>query len=132
LDRKGPEFKLIQRYVKNGITTNQKSSSKNDNFIKNVFSVERKKEPQRIEKWNSLPNRLILWHGTKTGNVVSILAHGLLPAPSFAPSTGYMFGKGIYFADMFEKSWAYTAGFDFNNNEFRYMLLCEVACGEFY
>ena len=49
---------------------------------------------------------------------------GLRIAPPEAPVTGYMFGKGIYFADMFSKSANYcyatravTAGV---------LLLCEV------
>jgi hypothetical protein len=31
-----------------------------------------------------------------------------LVAPPWALNTGSMFGKGIYFADMFDKSWGYT------------------------
>ena len=34
---------------------------------------------------------------------VGILSKGLLIAPPEAPVTGYMFGKGIYFADMVTK-----------------------------
>jgi len=33
-------------------------------------------------------------------NFIGILADGLKIAPPEAPSTGYMFGKGVYFADM--------------------------------
>ncbi|KAL0420046.1 UNVERIFIED_CONTAM: Poly [ADP-ribose] polymerase 2 [Sesamum radiatum] len=54
--------------------------------------------------------------------------HGLRIAPPEAPATGYMFGKGVYFADMFSKSANYccvtkasTAGV---------LLLCEVALGD--
>ncbi len=34
---------------------------------------------------------------------VGILSKGLLIAPPEAPVTGYMFGKGLYFADMVTK-----------------------------
>lgn len=49
---------------------------------------------------------------------------GLRIAPPEAPVTGYMFGKGVYFADMFSKSANYcyaspTAGDGV-------LLLCEV------
>jgi len=37
-------------------------------------------------------------------NLLGILGQGLRIAPPEAPATGYMFGKGIYFADMFKKS----------------------------
>jgi hypothetical protein len=33
-----------------------------------------------------------------------ILSQGLRIAPPEAPSIGYMFGKGVYFADMVSKS----------------------------
>jgi poly [ADP-ribose] polymerase len=44
---------------------------------------------------------MLLWHGSKLTNFMGILAGGLKIAPPEAPTTGYMFGKGIYFADMF-------------------------------
>jgi poly [ADP-ribose] polymerase 2/3/4 len=52
--------------------------------------------------FNNLPSgdRLLLWHGSRTGNYVSILKHGLNIAPPEAPIQGCMFGKGIYFADV--------------------------------
>ena len=41
--------------------------------------------------------------------------------------TGYMFGKGIYFADMVSKSANYC--FTSKNNNVGILLLCEVALG---
>lgn len=49
-------------------------------------------------------------------------------APPEAPVTGYMFGKGIYFADMVTKSANYCATTRTNNAGL--MLLCEVALGD--
>jgi len=37
-------------------------------------------------------------------NFVGILNQGCRIAPPEAPTTGYMFGKGIYFADVASKS----------------------------
>ena len=37
-------------------------------------------------------------------NFIGILSQGLRIAPPEAPATGYAFGKGVYFADMFGKS----------------------------
>jgi len=45
-----------------------------------------------------------LWHGSRITNFVGILSQGLRIAPPEAPASGYAFGKGLYFADMFEKS----------------------------
>ena len=49
-------------------------------------------------------NRQLLWHGSRLTNWVGILSQGLRIAPPEAPVTGYMFGKGVYFADMVSKS----------------------------
>ena len=43
---------------------------------------------------------MLLWHGSRLTNWVGILSKGLRIAPPEAPVTGYMFGKGVYFADM--------------------------------
>ncbi len=49
-------------------------------------------------------NRVLLFHGSRLSNWAGILGQGLRIAPPEAPPTGYMFGKGVYFADMASKS----------------------------
>ena len=49
-------------------------------------------------------------------------------APPEAPVTGYMFGKGVYFADMVSKSANYCSTSRSDNEGL--MLLCEVALGD--
>jgi len=56
------------------------------------------------------------------------LSQGLRIAPPEAPLSGYMYGKGIYFADMFEKSYGYCRPSTSDNDCL--MLLCEVALGK--
>lgn len=51
-------------------------------------------------------------------------------APPEAPVTGYMFGKGLYFADMFSKSYLYSNGRNFVQGESSLLLLCDVALGK--
>jgi hypothetical protein len=58
----------------------------------------------RWKKWENSPNRQLLWHGSRLTNWVGILSQGLRIAPPEAPVTGYMFGKGVYFADLSSKS----------------------------
>ena len=55
------------------------------------------------------------------------ILQGLRIAPPEAPVTGYMFGKGIYFADMVTKSANYCCTSRSNNTGL--LLLCEVALG---
>lgn len=39
---------------------------------------------------------------------MGLLHKGLKVAPAHASTTGYAFGKGVYFADMFDKSYSYS------------------------
>ena len=67
-----------------------------------------------------LPSRLSNWAG--------ILGQGLRIAPPEAPATGYMFGKGVYFADMSSKAANYC--FPTRTQPYGLLLVCEVARGE--
>jgi len=71
---------------------------------------------------------MLLWHGSKLENFMGILAQGMKIAPPTAAVTGHAFGRGIYFADTFEKSWGYTM-LDSTNKKYKFLLLCEVALG---
>lgn len=71
---------------------------------------------------------MLLWHGSRLTNFVGILSQGLRIAPPEAPVTGYMFGKGVYFADMVSKSANYCCTNPLNPEGL--LLLCEVALGD--
>lgn len=51
----------------------------------------------------------LLWHGTRSENVWSILKTGLVLRPQNAVITGKMLGRGLYFAPDFLKSRNYTS-----------------------
>lgn len=71
---------------------------------------------------------MLLWHGSRFSNFVGILSQGLRIAPPEAPKTGYLYGKGVYFADMAGKSAPYTCSYLSDNVGL--FLLCEVALGK--
>lgn len=119
------EFALLKEYVKN---THGKTHSNYTLEIEDIFKVARKGEERRYKPFKKLHNRQLLWHGSRLTNYVGILSHGLKIAPPEAPVTGYMFGKGIYFADMVSKSANYCCTSPHNNTGL--MLLCEVALGD--
>jgi len=74
----------------------------------NVFKVSREEDDKNFDE--SVGNRHLLWHGSRLTNYVGILSQGLRIAPPEAPKTGYRFGKGIYLADICEKSAIYCFG----------------------
>jgi len=127
LDKTSEEFKMIEKYVKN---THAATHTQYDLEIEEVFIVKRQGEEQRFKPFKKLPNRKLLWHGSRTTNYAGILSQGLRIAPPEAPVTGYMFGKGIYFADMVSKSANYCCTHSVNPTGL--LLLCEVALGNMY
>ncbi|VDD80054.1 unnamed protein product, partial [Mesocestoides corti] len=80
------------------------------------------------EVFKDYGRRWLLWHGSRMSNWMGILGRGLKIAPPEAPSTGYMFGKGVYFADCASKSANYTHVT--SSNDIGIMALCEVSLGE--
>jgi len=127
LDKETDEFKTIEKYVKN---THAETHNLYTLEIQDVFKVHRKGESKRFKPFKQLPNRKLLWHGSRTTNYAGILSQGLRIAPPEAPVTGYMFGKGVYFADMVSKSANYCNTTRSNNTGL--LLLCDVALGEMY
>lgn len=125
LEHDSEEFALLKQYVQN---THAKTHANFELEIEDIFSVDRRGEKRRYKPFKKLHNRKLLWHGSRLTNYVGILSHGLKIAPPEAPVTGYMFGKGIYFADMVSKSANYCC--TSRQNSTGLMLLCEVALGD--
>ncbi|KAL9247153.1 hypothetical protein vseg_020616 [Gypsophila vaccaria] len=119
------EFSMIETYMKN---THAKTHSGYTVEIVQVFKVSREAEHERFKQFASTKNRMLLWHGSRLTNWTGILSQGLRIAPPEAPVTGYMFGKGVYFADMFSKSANYC--YSSSSTPSGVLLLCEVALGE--
>lgn len=89
--------------------------------------MEREGEDKIFNPQN-LGNKKLLWHGSRFSNFGGILSQGLRIAPPEAPKTGYLFGKGVYFADLASKSAPYCCA-DMSNN-IGIFLVCEVALGK--
>ncbi|XP_042405990.1 poly [ADP-ribose] polymerase 2-A-like isoform X4 [Zingiber officinale] len=119
------EFAMIKKYLLN---THAKTHSGYTVDIVQIFKVSRKDELEGFKKFSNTKNRMLLWHGSRLTNWTGILSQGLRIAPPEAPVTGYMFGKGVYFADMFSKS----ANYCYSSTQSRegVSLLCEVALGD--
>ncbi|KAK4728065.1 hypothetical protein R3W88_021053 [Solanum pinnatisectum] len=118
-------FGQIENYMKN---THAKTHSGYAVDIVQVFRASRNGETERFQKFSDMSNRMLLWHGSRLTNWAGILSQGLRIAPPEAPSTGYMFGKGVYFADMFSESAIYCYASSAAKNGV--LLLCEVALGD--
>ncbi|CAN9094699.1 unnamed protein product [Alternaria alternata] len=126
LDHKSREFVEIDEYL-----NNSKGKTHNVSYkVQEIFRIERQGEFERFDKSKYskvASNRRLLWHGSRVTNYGGILGQGLRIAPPEAPATGYMFGKGIYLADMSSKSANYCASY--NSGGTALLLLCEAELG---
>lgn len=100
--------------------------------MQDIFRIQRKGEFERFETSAfgkvKTSNRRLLWHGSRSTNFGGILSQGLRIAPPEAPVNGYMFGKGVYLADISSKSANYC------NSQLSQrtglLLLCEAELGD--
>lgn len=116
------DYQMIEDYLQN---THAPTHNQYKMKIVEVFEV---KKDGDDETFVDKGNRTLLWHGSRLTNWVGILSQGLRIAPPEAPVTGYMFGKGIYFADMSSKSANYCYPTQARNEGL--LLLCEVSLGK--
>ncbi|KAA8550776.1 hypothetical protein F0562_002460 [Nyssa sinensis] len=122
------DYRLIEKYLQ---TTHAPTHTDWALELEEVFSLEREGEYDKYASYrDKLKNKMLLWHGSRLTNFVGILSQGLRIAPPEAPATGYMFGKGVYFADLVSKSAQYC--YTEKKNPVGLMLLSEVALGEVY
>ena len=113
-------YQLIDKYVQN-------TSRGCPLQIVDCFAVKRQGE-DAIFNPLGLDNKKLLWHGSRFSNFVGILSQGMRIAPPEAPCSGFLFGKGVYFADLIGKSFHYTR--PSISDGIGTFVLCEVALGK--
>ncbi|KAJ6134592.1 hypothetical protein N7523_000914 [Penicillium sp. IBT 18751x] len=128
LDHKSSEFAELSNYLSNsrGQTHHLRYQ------VIDIFRIERRGENDRFNSsaHANLKNsdRRLLWHGSRSTNFGGILSQGLRIAPPEAPVNGYMFGKGVYLADMSSKSANYCCPYSSGNMGL--LLLCDAELGD--
>lgn len=110
---------MLDEYIQN---TNRGRNLK----IIDIMKVKRDGE-DKVYNPQKLGNKKLLFHGSRFSNFVGILSNGMRIAPPEAPKTGYLFGKGVYFADFSGKSAPYCC--PHLSNGVGVFVMCEVALG---
>ena len=125
INKNEPIYEKLNKYLTSSINNNN-----NNNYyyqqklqLLKAYSLNRHGEEKKFKDFG---NKKLLWHGTRITNYVGILSQGLRIAPPEAPSSGYLYGKGIYFADMAQKSSNYCCPV----NKEALILLGEVSLGK--
>jgi poly [ADP-ribose] polymerase len=126
LNKDSTEFLHLKNYL-----VDTRGATHHVNYqVSQIFRIERQGEKDRFDKspFAGPPrDRRLLWHGSRATNFGGILSQGLRIAPPEAPVSGYMFGKGIYLADMSSKSANYCCPYISNGHAL--LLLCEAELG---
>lgn len=103
--------------------------------IKRVFKVKIDDMHAAYEEDGAkIGNVSLLWHGSRPGNLLSILKSGLMiPKSSAGHVCGRNFGDGVYFSDQSTKSLNYATGYWAGAKEDQcFMFLADVAMGKAY
>ncbi|MDD5649830.1 MAG: WGR domain-containing protein [Candidatus Nanoarchaeia archaeon] len=129
------EIDRIYSYITTTKAGNHRGSDVWNWKPKNVFKIKIPAERARFEKTEKqFGNQHELFHGSKNGNILSILKGGLIiPSCNAGHVTGRMFGDGIYFANASTKSLNYSTGFwggRGNKNSNSFLFLANVAMGK--
>jgi poly [ADP-ribose] polymerase 2/3/4 len=129
LNAASSEYKEIATYLTSSVGSTHHVAY----AIQDVFRIERQGEFERLDNskyadMKGKSDRRLLWHGSRASNFGGILSQGLRIAPPEAPVSGYMFGKGVYLADMSSKSANYCASH--NSGGAAILLLCEAELGK--
>ncbi|KAL0207658.1 hypothetical protein P9112_012286 [Eukaryota sp. TZLM1-RC] len=118
-------FSTISKYV----TKNKGPTHRYGLKVLDLFKINR---PSELERYNncSIGNKTLLFHGSRVTNAPSILKNGLRIAPPEVPHQGYMFGKGIYLANMATKSANYCCPEETENGLEGTLYLVEAKLGK--
>ena len=124
-----PIYSTLNKYLTAKVDKNDSDGFGSYYGMRNKLSLVKAYELNRYgerKKFKDFGNKKLLWHGSRITNFVGILSQGLRIAPPEAPSSGYLYGKGVYFADMSQKSSCYC----YPVNNIALILLGEVSLGE--
>ncbi|KAG8387503.1 hypothetical protein BUALT_Bualt02G0027900 [Buddleja alternifolia] len=92
------DYKMVANYLEKTYEPVKVGEISYGVTMENVFSVEVSACPS-LDKIKKLPNKMLLWCGTRSSNLLRHLQKGFLPAVCFLPVPGYMFGKAIVCSD---------------------------------
>lgn len=98
LDKDSDDYKMILNYLEKTYEPVKVGDISYGVSIDNIFAIESEASPSYNEL-KKLPNKVLLWCGSRTSNMLRHLKKGFLPAICSLPVPGYMFGKAIICSD---------------------------------
>ncbi|XP_024985759.1 putative poly [ADP-ribose] polymerase 3 [Cynara cardunculus var. scolymus] len=98
LEKESEDYKMILKYVDKTYEPVKVGEISYGAAVQNIFQVEVGAGPS-YDEIKKLPNKVLLWCGTRSSNLVRHLHKGFLPAVCTLPVSGYMFGRAIVCSD---------------------------------
>ncbi|OQR84546.1 poly ADP-ribose polymerase 3-like [Achlya hypogyna] len=96
--------------------------------LRDIWAVRRSGEDASFAAFDAVDNHRLLWHGTNVAVVAAILKSGL----RIMPSSGGRVGKGIYLANMLQKSRQYVCAARYKGETIGCVFLVEAALGRMH
>ncbi|KAJ6817198.1 poly [ADP-ribose] polymerase 3-like [Iris pallida] len=98
VDEESEEYKMILKYLEKTYEPVKVDEVSYGVSVENIFAVEPSACPS-YDEIKKLPNKVLLWCGTRSSNMLRHLHKGFLPATCSIPAPGYMFGRAIVCSD---------------------------------
>ncbi|KAG7950563.1 hypothetical protein I3843_13G120700 [Carya illinoinensis] len=98
LDKGTDDYKMIQKYLDRTYEPVKVGEIEYDVTVERIFAVE-SIVLLSYDEIKELPNKVLLWCGTRSSNLLRHLHQGFLPAICHLPVPGYMFGPAIVCSD---------------------------------
>ncbi|KAL2536213.1 Poly [ADP-ribose] polymerase 3 [Forsythia ovata] len=127
LEKDADDYKMIENYLEKTYEPVKVGEVSYGVSIENVFAVELSACPS-LDEIKKLPNKVLLWCGTRSSNLLRHLQKGFLPAVCALPVPGYMFGKAIVCSDAAAEAARY--GFTAVDRPEGFLILAVASLGE--
>ncbi|KAL5169733.1 Poly [ADP-ribose] polymerase 3 [Glycine soja] len=98
LDKSSDDYEMIVKYLEKTYEPVKVGDIEYGVSVENIFAVQTGGCPS-YEDIVKLPNKVLLWCGSRSSNLLRHLHKGFLPAICSLPVPGYMFGKAIICSD---------------------------------
>ncbi|XP_027083757.1 protein ADP-ribosyltransferase PARP3 isoform X2 [Coffea arabica] len=127
LDRDSSDYKMVVNYLERTYEPYKVGEINYGVSVENIYEVEPSACPS-LEEIKKLPNKMLLWCGSRSSNLLRHLHKGFLPAVCSLPAPGYMFGRAIVCSDAAAEAARY--GFTAVDRPDGFLVLAVASLGE--
>ncbi|KAL3530404.1 hypothetical protein ACH5RR_009726 [Cinchona calisaya] len=127
LEKDSNDYKMIVNYLEKTYEPYKVGEISYGVSVENIYEVELSACPS-LDEIKRLPNKMLLWCGSRSSNLLRHLHKGFLPAVCSLPVPGYMFGRAIVCSDAAAEAARY--GFTAVDRPEGFLVLAVAALGE--